>query len=125
MSISKIKMVWKFLFGGGVSGVVEYLLELLKTGLSSLSDTTKEKIQGALNFAKKILATLTALKWLVPTKWQTAYDKTLAAVEEIVDSLSDLEVTSEELDAIVNKIVDAVKYWKADDDETCVDCVAK
>ena len=124
MEISKFKIAFKFLFGGGVSGVVEYLLDLLKTAVASLSDLTKAKIQAALNFAKKVLSILKTIRFLIPTKWQTAYDQTILAVEEIVDDLSDLELTKEELDKIVDKVNAAIAAWKSDDDETCVDTKA-
>jgi len=120
MEISKFKLTLKFLFGGGVSGVVEYVLETLKNYLASLTDTTKEKIQSALNLAKKVLATLKAFKWLIPSKWQTAYDKTIESVEEVVTDLGDLEITKEELDIIIDKVVAAINAWKSPDDETCV-----
>lgn len=123
LSINKIKLVWNFIFGGGTSGIVKYLLTSLKNAFASLPDTTKEKIQAVLNFTKKILSVLSAIRIFIPTKWQTAYDKTLDAINEIVDSLADLEITKEELDGIIQKIGDAIKYWTDDDDETCKDSI--
>ena len=124
MNISKFKMAWAFLFGGGVSGVVEYVLGVLKNALASLTDSTKEKIQAALNIATRVLAVLKSLAWLIPTKWQTAYGKTIEAVQECVNDLGDLEITKEELDIIIDKVTAAINAWNSPDDETCVDKVA-
>lgn len=121
MEISKFKVVMKYLFGG-TSSVVEYVLGVLNKALASISDTKKEKVQGVLNVAIRVLSVLTAIKWLVPTKWQTAYGKTLFAVQEIVDSLSDLAITKDELAIVADKCKVALDAWKSPDDETCVDC---
>ena len=120
MNISKFKLAWTFLFGGGVTGVIDYVLGVLTTALASLTDTTKAKIQAVLNTALKVLNVLNALKWLVPTKWQTAYLATINAVDYCVNSLTDLGLTKDELTAICDKTNAAVKEWQSDDDETCV-----
>lgn len=125
MNISNWKLISKFLFGGGVSGVIEYVLEVLKNALASLTDTTKEKIQAVLNLSLKVLSVLGAVKVLVPTKWQTAYTLTIAAVEACVSSLTDLEITKEELDVVCDKITAAYNAWRSPDDATCVEMVCK
>ena len=119
MEISKFKLVVKYLFGGGVSGVVEYVLDILKNYLSSLSDTTKGKIQSALNLALKVISVLEAVKILIPTKWQTAYGRTIAAVNSTASALADLELTKDELDTIIDDLSAAIDAWKSPDDETC------
>lgn len=121
MNISKFKLIISFLFGGGVSGVVEYALGVLKRALDGLTDTTRTKIQSALNLSMKVLSILEAVKILVPTKWQTAYAKTIEAVKETVKSLSDLDLTKDELDVICDRVTAAIDAWKSPDDETCVD----
>lgn len=120
MNISKIKLVWKFLTGGS-AGVVEYALGVLRTALANLGGTTKEKIQGALNLALKVLSVLHAVRVFVPTKWQTAYDSTIAAVSHAVSALEDLDVTKDELDAIARHVAAAYDAWRGEDDETCVE----
>lgn len=120
MNISKFKIVWKYLFGG-TSSVVEYVLGVLNKALSSIGETRKEKVQACLNTAIRVLAVLTAIKWLVPTKWQTAYGNTIFAVQGVVDSLSDLEITKDELTTVADRCKAALDAWKSPDDETCVD----
>lgn len=117
MNVSTFKIIAKYLTGG-ISGVIEYLLDLLRNALANLGDTTKEKIQAALNLALKILSVLTSVRILVPTKWQTAYTATVEAVAQCVDSLTDLDLTKEELDIICDKITAAVKAWKEPDGAT-------
>ena len=120
MEISKFKLVVKYLFGGGVSGVVEYVLDILKNYLSSLSETTKDKIQSALNLALKVSSVLEAVKVLIPTKWQTAYGKTLTAVHTTIVALNGLELTKDEVYTIIDDLSAAIEAWKSPDDETCV-----
>lgn len=120
MEISNFKLVMKFLFGGGVTGVVEYVLDVLKNYLASLSETTKDRIQSALNLALKVASVLEAVKVLIPTKWQTAYGKTITAVHTTIVALSNLELTKDEVDTILDDLVAAIAAWKSPDDETCV-----
>lgn len=122
MNISKWKVVWSFITGGG-TGVVDYLLGLLKQALDNLSNPTKEKIQAVLNFTVKILSVLKAVQIFIPVKWQVAYMLTIRMVEQIVDSLQDLEVTGAELKAIVDGYNEAYAAWMGPDDEMCVDCI--
>ena len=119
MNISTVKLAIKYIFGGA-SGVAEYVLELLKNYLASLNDATKENIQKGLNATKKALNILTAIAWLIPTKWQTAYGLTIKSVEAAVDALSDLEITTDELEIIKDRITAAYNAWRGDDDETCI-----
>lgn len=119
--MSTFKVIVKYVFGG-MGSVVDYLLDLLNAALAKLDPANKAKIQGVLNLAEKILSTMSALKWLCPTKWQTAYSAATAAVLSVVNALEDLVLTSEELTAIRKAFAEAVTAWKSDDDETCVDC---
>ena len=120
MDISYFKILLKFAFGGGMTGVVDYLLSQLSKALGSLTDLTKEKVYGILNFSKKVLSVLKVLQMFIPVKWQLAYSLTVESIEEIVNSLGDLEVTRDEFDKIVAKMNDTVKAWNSEDDETCV-----
>lgn len=122
MDISKFKIAWKLVFGG-MGSVVDYLLDILNKALAALDPAKKEKIQAVLNLARRVLSALTALEWLCPTKWQTAYTKTIKAVTTVCDALDDLTLTAEELERIKADFEEAVKAWKSPDDETCVDCV--
>lgn len=124
MNISKFKIVWSFLFGGGVSGVADYLLGVLKNVLNGLNEASKEKLQYAFNVTKKILEILKVIAFLVPTKWQAAYALTLAALCNFIERIEDLDVTTEELMLMVSDVNDAIEKWQSPDDETCVDCIA-
>lgn len=120
MDISKLKLVWKY-FTGGMGSVTEYLLDVLNNAVNALEPDNKKKVQAFLNTTEKILATLCALKWLCPTKWQAAYTQTILSVSNIIESLSDLKITSEDIGIISKSAKDAIAAWKSDDDETCVD----
>ena len=122
MNISTLKIAWKYLTGG-IDSVAGYLLGIMNNALGSISAGNKAKIQAVLNVCEKVLATLTALKWLCPTKWQTAYSATMMVICDIVDSLRDLNISDGELTIIRDKFTAAWKAWESDDDETCVDCI--
>ena len=124
LEVSKLSIIWKWLTGG-IEKVADYLLELMNTALANLDDKDKESIQAVLNYATKIAASLTAFAWLVPAKWQTAYKATLKAVQAVVDALSDLTITADELLQLKDDFAAAVLAWKGEDDETCADCVDK
>lgn len=121
MDISKFKIAWKYLVGG-MGAVVDYLLDILNAALAALDPERKEQIQSVLNLARRVLATLKAMEWLCPTRWQTAYALTIKAVSEVVDAFSDLQITKDELEKIRAAFKAAVLAWKSGDDETCVDC---
>ena len=121
LEISKIKLVWKLLTGGA-SGLGTYALELGNSALASLNASNKQSIQAVLNYMTKILNTLKAFSWLIPTKWQTAYSKTLKAVEDTATALEDLQLTQEELANVITAYSSAVDAWKSGDDATCQDC---
>lgn len=121
MNISKIKIAWKYLWGG-MGDVVDYLLDVLNNALAAIDPAKKEKTVAALNVARRVLATLNALQWLCPTKWQIAYGETVEAVEAVIDALLDLQLTYEELEKIRKEFAEAVAAWKGPDDETCVEC---
>ncbi len=117
--MSKFKLLLKYITGG-TSGVVEYLLGLLNAALAAIDPSKKEKIQHALNVAEQVLSVMQTLKFLCPTKWQTAYAKSVLAVQQVVFALADLALTEEELKQISADFSTAVIAWNGDDDETCV-----
>ena len=122
MNISKWKVVWNFITGGS-TGVVDYLLTVLKNALNGLGDVTKEKIQAVLNLAMKVLSIAQAVRIFIPVKYQFAYDLTIKALQTLISSMQDLEITGSELQALVNGYNDAYAAWMSSDDETCVDLV--
>lgn len=122
MNISKWKVVWNLITGGGV-GVVDYLLTTLKTALNGLGDVTKEKIHAVLNLAMKILSIAQAVRIFIPVKYQLAYDLTIKALQTLIASLQDLEITGTELKALIEGYDEAYIAWMSPDDNTCVDLV--
>lgn len=117
--MSKFKLLIKYITGG-MSGVVEYLLGLLNAALAAIDPAKKKEMQHALNIAEQALSALQTLKFLCPTKWQTAYQKTVVAAQNVVLSLSDLALTYDELAVICNDFNVARITWNGEDDETCV-----
>lgn len=122
MNISKWKVVWNFITGGS-TGVVDYLLTVLKNTLNGLGDVTKEKIQAVLNLTMKILSIAQAVRIFIPVKYQFAYDLTIKALQTLIASMQDLEITGAELQTLVNGYNEAYAAWMSSDDETCVDLV--
>lgn len=122
MNISKWKIAWKFITGGGV-GVVDYLLAVLKNALAGLGDATKDRVLAVLNLAMKVLSVAQVVRVFIPVKYQLAYELTVKALQNIVASLQDLEITGAELQAIIAGYNEAYVAWMSPDDETCVDMV--
>lgn len=121
MNISRWKVVWSFVTGGG-AGVVDYVLGLLRQALDGIGTPTREKIQAVLNFSLKALAVVQAFRIFIPVKWQTAYALTVAAIETVIRSLEDFNLEKDELTGIIDAYKSAQGAWLSPDDETCVDC---
>ena len=113
MKISKLKIVWKFLTGGG-TGVIDYVLDVGNTIANRLPDAKKEEVGRYLATAHNILDTLNSLSWLCPSKWLAAYEKTVAAFGALVAALDDLNVTKDELTAVCNSFRIAYAAWRAE-----------
>ena len=101
MNISKFKLVWKFLTGGG-TGVVDYVLDVGNTIADRLPDAKRDEIGGYLATARRVLDTMGAVSWLCPKKWLDAYEGTVAAFGALVAALGDLKVTKEEIAEVSN-----------------------
>ena len=122
MNLSIWKLVWSCITGKGV-GVMDYALTVLKNAFNGLGDATKEKIQAVLNLTMKVLSIIQAVRILIPVKYQLAYELTVKALQNIVASLQDLEITGAELQTIIAGYNEAYAAWMSPDDETCVDLV--
>lgn len=120
MKLTTIKVLIA-LATGGVDGVVTLGMEALNDALSNIEPGNKAKVQSALNIAEKVLSVMVALKWLCPTKWQTAYSKLAASINMACMALEDLNITDEELQKLIDSVKAAFEAWSSDDDETCVD----
>lgn len=120
MSISTIKIAFKYLTGG-IDSVVQYLLDILNKALAGLTEETKEKTKAILNLATKVLSILEFFKFLVPTKWQVAYEKLLDSVGYLCLCLDDLKLTEEEYSKMKGRFAAAIADWNSDDDEDCAD----
>ena len=114
MNISKFKIAFKLLFGG-MESVVDYLLDIANAALAAIDPDKRAKIAAAYNTINHVLATLTVLQWLCPTKWQNAYNVTLAAVEAVVDALEDMKIEPAELTKVKDVFNAAVTAWRGGD----------
>lgn len=114
MNISKLKIAFKYLFGG-MDAVVDYLLDIVNQALAAIDPTKRKKIAAAYNTLCKVLATMTSLAWLVPTKWQSAYKATLGAVADAADALSDFKIEAAELTKVRDAFNAAVIAWRGGD----------
>lgn len=114
MNISKLKIALKYLFGG-MEAVVDYLLDIVNQALAAIDPAKRAKIAAAYNTLCKVLATLTALAWLVPTKWQSAYRMTISAVSDAADALADFKIEAAELTKVKDAFNAAVLSWRGGD----------
>ena len=113
MNISKLKIVWKFLFGGR-EAVLDYILDTANSLVAKISDAKQEEVKGYLAQAESILATLDKYSWLCPQKWLAAYTATLSAFADVVAALSDLKLTPDEVTQICAAFQSAYAAWRAE-----------
>lgn len=114
MNISKLKIAFKLLFGG-MESVVDYLLDIANAALAAIDPDKRAKIAAAYNTLCKVLATMTALAWLVPTRWQSAYRMTITAVSDAADALADFKIDAAELTKVKDAFNAAVTAWRGGD----------
>ena len=114
MNISKLKIAFKYLFGG-IDAVVEYLLGIVNQALAAIDPAKRAKIAAAYNTITRVLAILNAFAWLIPTKWQSAYRMTISAVANTADALSDFKIEESELTKVKDAFNAAVMAWRSDD----------
>ena len=114
ISISKLKLVWKFLTGGR-EAVLDYVIDVANNLAAKISDAKQEEIKGYLASAKSVLAKMSDLTWLCPQKWLAAYGATLSAFGDLVEALADLKVTAEEIQSVVAAFQTAYSAWRAGD----------
>lgn len=114
MNISKFKIAFKYLFGG-IDSVMEYLLEIVNEALAKIDTENRAKIAAAYNTILNVLATLNALAWLCPARWQSAYRNTIGAVEAVANALMDFTIEPAELTKVKDAFNAAVTAWRAGD----------
>ena len=115
MSISKIKVLWKFLTGGR-EAVLDYVLEVANNLVARVATAKQEEIKGYLSVAQSLLTKLDGYYWLCPAKWQRAYTVTLAAFADVIAALSDLKVTADEVNGVIAAFQNAYCTWHTDDE---------
>ena len=113
MNISKLKIVWKFLTGGR-EAVLDYLIDLANNLVAQIGEAKQEEVKGYLMTAQTILDALNRYSWLCPAKWQNAYGLTLSAFADVVQALSDLKLTGDEVTQICAAFQTAYAAWRAD-----------
>jgi len=127
MNISKFKLgltaLWGFInplnilhpLESAADNVISYLLDIANAALAAIDPDKRAKIAAAYNTLCKVLATLTALAWLVPTRWQSAYRGTIAAVSDAADALADFKIEAAELTKVRDAFNAAVIAWRGCD----------
>ena len=113
MNISKIKLIWKFIFGGR-EAVLDYVIDVANNLFAKLAEAKQEQVKSYLAQAQKILSTMQGVKWLCPSDWQNAYCETVEAFETVVVALSDLNVTTEEIKDCCAAFQSAYAAWRAE-----------
>ena len=113
MNISKLKIVWKFLFGGR-EAVLDYILDTANSLVAKIGDAKRSEIVAYLAQAKSILSAFERYSWLCPAKWQNAYGLTLSAFADVVQALTDLKLTGDEVTQICAAFQTAYAAWRAD-----------
>lgn len=123
MKLDIWKVVWKSITGFKSGSAADYLFGLVNQALSGIGEATKEKIVATLNFTMKCLSVAEVVRFLIPAKWQIAYNITVNALKRVVIALQDLNLTGEDLQSVIEGYQKAYEAWKGPDDDTCADPV--
>lgn len=127
MNISKFKMGLTAFLGfvnplnllhpleSAVTNVVEYLVDVANAALAAIDPDKRATIAAAYNTFLKVAATLRTLAWLLPTRWQSAYNLTLQAVSDAADALADFKIEAAELTKVKDAFNAAVTAWRGGD----------
>ena len=114
MKISKLKSIFALLTGG-LAGLIKYVLDLFNTQILGRI-TNKET---GLKYIKDVQAFSTFLRVIIENHsddfsegHKAALNSILAAVDELSKALEDFEINQDELDAIIEKVKDAIDAWK-------------
>ena len=111
--MSKFKIIWKFLFGGR-EAVLDYILDTANSLVAKIGEAKQEEVKGYLAQAESILATLDKYSWLCPQKWLATYTATLSAFADVVQALSGLKLTGDEVTSICAAFQTAYAAWRAE-----------
>jgi hypothetical protein len=114
MKISKLKSIF-VLLTGGLTGLIKYVLDLFNTQiLARIPDK-----ETGLKYIKDVQAFSVFLRTVVEIhsddlsdSRKAALNSILAAVDELAKALEDFEINQDELDAIIEKVKDAIDAWK-------------
>ena len=99
-------------FGGGMTSVIQYLLNLFNEKvLSKVKPEELKKYAGLViaiaEFGEKVLDL-----YVMDEAKRAALAKTVEALRTLADALADGTVTSEELDKVIDAVTACIKAWK-------------
>lgn len=99
-------------FGGGMTSVIQYLLNLFNEKvLSKVKPEELKKYAGLViaiaEFGEKVLDL-----YVMDEAKRAALAKTVEALRTLADALADGTVTSEELDKVIDAVTVCIKAWK-------------
>ena len=114
MTISKLKSVF-ILLTSGLSGLIKYVLDLFNTQV--LARISNKDV--GIKFIKDAQALSAFLRAIIENHSddfsegrKVALNSILVAVDELAKALEDFEINQEELDAIIEKVKEAIDTWK-------------
>ena len=108
---NKIVLGCKFCFGGFESAV-DYILGLINKFLAK--GHNPERVQKLHAFIEIALGYLRKYADFCPKKWETHYEKLLAAIQTLNDAIEDNQITPEELDKAIEAVKAAIAEWMQD-----------
>lgn len=112
MSISKVKIAFKFIFGGK-EAVIDYILGVLNSFLAqaAISDKTRDGYE----LAMKVLYYLQKYASWCPRKWEKEYSLLIQTVSTLTGVFQDTQITREEVEACIAQFQKAYAEWNSED----------
>lgn len=114
MNISKFKLIWTAMTGG-VTGVIEYLLDIFNKQILSRIHIDKAALYaGSVKAVADCLNNIFNL-WAgkIGEEKAKAFVATIEAVSALAKALEDANVSEDELDLVIAQVKEAVEAWKA------------
>lgn len=115
MDVSILKTVCAYLLGG-VPRAIQYLFGVLNVCFTATLMRPTKNFAPLYNTVSRVLAIANLLRWLCPTKWQSAYVKLQSALSVILYGLQQDDIDREKAAQLHDYCLESLREWEKQDD---------